>query len=93
MNQNLMPRISHLAQSASLPDSRDSAACQEQQQTIDWDDLVHDLRQPLSTIESLAYYLELVCADPKARTHLQQIQELIGEANNILEHASLEPAC
>jgi signal transduction histidine kinase len=101
MNQNLLTRVPHSAQTLALSDSRDSAACKAYPQIIEWDDLVHDLRQPLSTIESLAYYLELVCADPKARTHLQQIQELIGQANDILAathssndgltHAALKP--
>lgn len=86
-----MPNLSRSAQNLSVSDSRD--LCKRHQQPLEWDELVHDLRQPLSAIESLAYYLELVCADPKARTHLQHIQEMVTEANNILEHASLQPAC
>ena len=89
MTEAPIPHLSPLTENVSPSDS----ACQTQQEPIEWDDLVHDLRQPLSTIESLAYYLELVCADPNTRNHLQQIQELVTQANSILEHASVEAAC
>jgi hypothetical protein len=52
------------------------------------DELVHDLRQPLSTIECLTYYLELVCEDAHTQAHLQRIQEMLLQANHILERAS-----
>jgi len=48
------------------------------------DDLAHELRQPLSVIESLAYYLELTSQDAKACRHLQQIQAMVLRANQIL---------
>jgi signal transduction histidine kinase len=52
------------------------------------EELVHDLRQPLSTIECLTYYLELICPDTQAQVQLRQIQEMILQANHILERAS-----
>ena len=50
-------------------------------------ELVHDLRQPLGVIESLAYYLELTSTDEKVCAHLQRIQTMISEANSILERS------
>ena len=52
------------------------------------DNLVHELRQPLSAIEHLAFYLQLVSEDPVICMHSQRIQDLIAEANDILEKAS-----
>ena len=49
------------------------------------DDLAHEVRQPLSVIESLAYYLELTSTDEKARVHLQRIQAMVLQANLILK--------
>jgi hypothetical protein len=58
------------------------------------DHLVHELRQPLSAIEHLAYYLQLVSSDPVVCTHSEQIQDLIAQANRILERAVLpDSAC
>jgi signal transduction histidine kinase len=51
-------------------------------------ELVHDIRQPLSTIEALTSYLELVCTDMHTRAHLERIQDVLIEANGILERAS-----
>jgi signal transduction histidine kinase len=56
------------------------------------DDLVHELRQPLSTIECLTYYLELVCTDMETRSHLRRIQDMVTNANHILERASMHQA-
>jgi light-regulated signal transduction histidine kinase (bacteriophytochrome) len=55
-------------------------------------EFVHDLRQPLSTIESLAYYLDLMCTDTKMQRHLRQIHEMVIEANHILERVSGQTA-
>jgi signal transduction histidine kinase len=51
--------------------------------------LVHELRQPLSTIESLAYYLKLVLGHPQSGLghHLEQLRESVFEANWILSDA------
>ena len=56
---------------------------------VDLDQLTHELRQPLSTIESLAYYLELTAVDDHVCRHLEQIRHMVTRANYILEHASL----
>lgn len=54
-------------------------------QSVDFTDLAHDLRQPLSVIESLAYYLELMSTDEKTSGYLRKIQAMVFEANEILE--------
>jgi nitrogen-specific signal transduction histidine kinase len=48
-------------------------------------ELVHELRQPLSTIECLAYYLEITCADESVCEQVRRIQRLVSQANRILE--------
>lgn len=52
------------------------------------EDLIHELRQPLGIIDSLAYYLELTATDEKCFTHLQQIRAMVSQANRILERAA-----
>jgi len=51
--------------------------------------LAHELRQPLSTIESIAYYLEIVLArhDGRTRQQLEKLQRLVHQANWILSDA------
>jgi signal transduction histidine kinase len=46
---------------------------------------VHELRQPLGVIDSLAYYLELTASDDKMNAHLGQIRAMVSQANRILE--------
>lgn len=53
-------------------------------------DLVHELRQPLGVIDSLAYYLELTATDEKSFSHLQRIRAMVAQTNRILERA-IEP--
>jgi signal transduction histidine kinase len=50
--------------------------------------VAHDLRQPLSNIETIAYYLSLVLPkhDPKIQEQLQRIRELVQETNEILSN-------
>jgi len=55
-------------------------------------DLVHDLRQPLSIIESTAYYLEMMSDDATIASHLQHIQKMVGETHRILERAAAPKA-
>lgn len=52
--------------------------------------MAHDLRQPLGTIESIAYYLDLVLPrdDAKARDHLRKIQLLVEQSNWILSNGT-----
>jgi signal transduction histidine kinase len=52
------------------------------------DELIHELRQPLGVIETLAYYLELTAHDQKIIEHARQIQAMVGKANRILSGAS-----
>jgi signal transduction histidine kinase len=52
------------------------------------EEIIHELRQPLGVIDSLAYYLELTAADEKLCEHLEQIRAMVSQANGILERAS-----
>ena len=51
--------------------------------------LSHELRQPLGTIESIAYYLKLVLppADSRSLQHLDKIQLLVDQINGMLTDA------
>lgn len=51
------------------------------------EELVHELRQPLSVIESLAYYLELTVPDKNSCVHLQRIRVMLQKTHEILEQA------
>jgi hypothetical protein len=52
--------------------------------------LAHELRQPLSTIESIAYYLTLILPeDEKTREQLDRIQQLVEQSNWMLNSAQL----
>jgi len=48
--------------------------------------IAHELRQPLSTIESIAYYLDLVLppGDDRAREQVARLQQLVEQSNWIL---------
>ncbi len=50
--------------------------------------VAHELRQPLSNIETIAYYLSLVLPknDPKIQEQLERIRELVHETNEILSN-------
>lgn len=52
--------------------------------------LVHDLRQPLSSIEAIAYYLEMTLpADQaEARYQMSQLQRLVADASEMLALAA-----
>ena len=51
--------------------------------------LAHDLRQPLSAIESIAYYLELTIPPDQVqiRVYVSRLQELVMEASTTLSAA------
>lgn len=51
--------------------------------------IAHELRQPLSTIESIAYYLDLILPrdDPRARAQLDRLQKLVDQSNWIVSNA------
>jgi signal transduction histidine kinase len=49
--------------------------------------IAHEIRQPLSTIESIAYYLTLVLPDnDKHREQLARVQQLVEQSNWILSN-------
>jgi signal transduction histidine kinase len=52
-------------------------------------DLIHDLRQPLSSIEAIAYYLEMTLPAGQfdARQYMSQLQRLVSDTSAILERA------
>jgi len=52
-------------------------------------DLVHELRQPLSSIEAIAYYLEMTLPAEQflARQYMRRIQLLVDEASLTLNSA------
>ncbi len=51
--------------------------------------IAHELRQPLSTIESIAYYLDLILPrdDVRARKQLGRLQGLVEQSNWIVSNA------
>ncbi len=55
-------------------------------------DFIHDLRQPLSSIEAIAYYLEMTlpAEQQQARQYMRRLQQLVDQANAILQNAPLE---
>lgn len=67
---------------------------QDQQRTgvdrVRMEELAHELRQPLSAIESLAYYLEITATDEQTRVRLEQIRFLVERTNRILNQATLQ---
>ena len=52
-------------------------------------ELVHELRQPLSSIEAIAYYLEMTlpAGQLEARQYMSQVQRLVLDTNAILERS------
>lgn len=56
--------------------------------------IVHELRQPLGGIESLAYYFELALedADEDLREQCQRLRRLVAQAGWMLEDAALAAA-
>lgn len=54
--------------------------------------LNHELRQPLSNIESIAYYLEMVLAGSSQDVldHCAELRRLVEEASWLLDNAALE---
>ena len=52
-------------------------------------ELVHELRQPLSSIEAIAYYLEMTLPAEQfqARQYMRRIQLLVDEASLVLNSA------
>lgn len=57
------------------------------------DDLAHELRQPLSAIEHIAFLLKMSATDGKAVAYIEQIQDLIEQANRVLDKARAGLSC
>jgi len=86
MNQQLSPHIPFTPQDGSVTRSSVNSR-QASLKALSFDEFVHELRQPLGVIESLAYYLELTSHDEKVNAHLQRIQLMVLQVNRILERA------
>jgi signal transduction histidine kinase len=84
MNQQLPSNISFTQPDSSVAQS-DLHLRQAGSNALSLDEFVHELRQPLGVIESLAYYLELTSADETVNAHLKRIQLMVLQANRILE--------
>jgi len=53
------------------------------------EDLIHDLRQPLSNIEAQAYYLEsLLASQPELCSQVRALREQVDCASRMLMEAS-----
>jgi len=55
-------------------------------------DFIHELRQPLSSIEAIAYYLEMTlpAEQSQARQYMRRIQQLVEQAHAIVREAATE---
>ncbi len=51
--------------------------------------MAHELRQPLSSIEAIAYYLEMTlpAEQSQARQYMRKLQQLVDEASAVLDSA------
>ena len=69
---------------SSMPPGTSANSASEQQSQVR--DLIHRLRQPLSTIETCACYLRLVLPEEASRMHAQldTIEKQVEDANRIL---------
>ena len=76
-----------LPESASYFELEDSAAIHSPEECLR--ELAHELRQPLSSIEAIAYYLEMTLPPGQfeARHYMMQVQRLIAETNSMLDHS------
>ncbi len=84
MNQQLSSNTPFTPQDSSVAQS-DLHLRQVGPNALSLDDFIHELRQPLGVIESLAYYLELTSADESVSAHLKRIQLMVLQANRIIE--------
>jgi nitrogen-specific signal transduction histidine kinase len=53
-------------------------------------ELIHDLRQPLSSIEAIAYYLEMTLPPEQieALQYMRRLQQLVDQTSLVLEDAA-----
>jgi nitrogen-specific signal transduction histidine kinase len=54
-------------------------------------DLIHELRQPLSSIEAIAYYLEMTlpAEQIEARLYMRRLQQLVDQTSSVLDGAAV----
>jgi signal transduction histidine kinase len=57
------------------------------------EDLIHELRQPLGVIETLAYFIEITTTDEAIATRLQHMQAMLTKVHHILESATEDRLC
>jgi signal transduction histidine kinase len=57
--------------------------------------VAHELRQPLSNIEAIAYYLTLVLpkGDRKIQEQVERIRELVQQTNEIISNSVRQAYC
>ena len=69
--------------------STPSSACSPNDATAVVRHLAHELRQPLSTIESIGYYLKIALPpnQVRARQQADKLQEVVDQANTIIGDA------
>lgn len=81
--------MSQLPQGPAATPSRDSPAATQCDAAALVRHIAHELRQPLSAIESIAYYLEIVLprTESKARLQVAKLQQQVQEINWILADA------
>ncbi len=56
-------------------------------------ELADDLRQPLSSIAAIAYYVEMTlpAGQLQAQHYMQRLQDLVDQTNSILKNATSLP--
>ena len=85
--EKVISQFSALPEDAPYANDNRADFCPTGAVPIDLGEMLHEIRQPLSTIESLAYYLEMTAVDDHMCRHLRRIRAMVFEANQILEHA------
>jgi light-regulated signal transduction histidine kinase (bacteriophytochrome) len=84
MNQ-VLTTFSTPSQVDSLADGELQRCRSHEDYSMQINELIHELRQPLDVIESLAFYLEITSSDQYVRERLQKIQAMVVRANQILQ--------
>ena len=87
MNQ-VLPLSSTPSQVDSLEHGELRRCRRVENDSTEMNEFIHELRQPLDVIESLAFYLEITSSDQNARERLQKIQAMVARANQILQRSA-----
>ena len=87
MNQ-VLPLSSTPSQVDSLENGELRRCRRVENDSTEMNEFIHELRQPLDVIESLAFYLEITSSDQNARERLQKIQAMVARANQILQRSA-----